>query len=255
MSRKTLSRKMTKIGQGLDRSLAAYATAAGAAGVGLVTLAQPVEAKIVFTPTHKTIFPNTTLKIDVNNDGAADFSITNFSDHTSNSRTRFANGYIMAAGLQASNAFAHYSRFVANLKAGVRVTSTIFSGSPSFMFACHTSKSFASQTGPWNRGTNRFVGLRLSINGQIHYGWARLSAKEGPAPCEVKLVLTGYAYETVANQPITTGQTKGLAEVAAFDHLLATPAGVASLGAMALGERGLAIWRRDDEKGFCLRSL
>ena len=62
----------------LERGLLAYATAASAAGVGALALAQPVEAKIVYTPAHvvlvayqhPAIYP-----LDLNRDGINDFSL------------------------------------------------------------------------------------------------------------------------------------------------------------------------------------
>jgi hypothetical protein len=58
----------------LERKLAAYATAAGAAGVAM--LAVPfAEAKIVYTPANVTIPGNSTYSLDLNHDGIADFSI------------------------------------------------------------------------------------------------------------------------------------------------------------------------------------
>jgi hypothetical protein len=42
----------------LDQHLNLYALAAGAAGVSLLAFAQPSEAKIVYTPTHKVIGTN-----------------------------------------------------------------------------------------------------------------------------------------------------------------------------------------------------
>ena len=220
----------------VERKLLGYAAAAGAGAI--LTLVPPSEAKIVFTPTHRTIFPNTTLTIDINNDGIGDFSITDFSDHASSSLSRHAYGNIKGTGLRPSNGFAHYYNFVAALKAGVKIVPSFFVGHPSFMFVCHTSRSGASQTGPWSVVTNRFLGLKFSINGQTHYGWARLSTKEGPAPCEDTLVLTGYAYETVANRPIVTGKTTGpeVSEVRA-----------ATLGKLAVGAAGLVAWRREED--------
>jgi hypothetical protein len=41
----------------LHHQLSTYALAATAAGVGVLALAQPVEAKIIYTPAHNTLNP------------------------------------------------------------------------------------------------------------------------------------------------------------------------------------------------------
>jgi hypothetical protein len=50
--------------------------------------------------------------------------------------------------------------------------------------------------------------LRFAIDGKTHFDRARLggiSAREGNATA----TLTGYAYETIPNNPIITGKAKG----------------------------------------------
>ncbi|MGD0989736.1 MAG: hypothetical protein ABR874_18135 [Candidatus Sulfotelmatobacter sp.] len=56
-----------------------YATAASAAGVGLLTLAPRADAKVVYTPANVTIAPNSTYNLDLNNDGTIDFVIAQHS--------------------------------------------------------------------------------------------------------------------------------------------------------------------------------
>jgi hypothetical protein len=62
--------------------------------------------------------------------------------------------------------------------------------------------------------------------------------------------LTGYAYETIPNKPIITGETEG-PEEGSVDE--ANPATLnepipkpASLGMLAMGSPGLSIWRREE---------
>jgi|HubBroStandDraft_6_1064221.scaffolds.fasta_scaffold05468_2 hypothetical protein len=59
--------------------LNAYALAAGAAGVGVLALAQPAGAKIVYTPAHIPIVQNKGLvELDLNHDGINDFQFSNY---------------------------------------------------------------------------------------------------------------------------------------------------------------------------------
>jgi hypothetical protein len=59
----------------IHHQLTMYALAAGAAGVGLLTLAEPTEAKIVYTPAHRLIRAHSAFQLDLNHDGTTDFLI------------------------------------------------------------------------------------------------------------------------------------------------------------------------------------
>jgi hypothetical protein len=74
----------------------------------------------------------------------------------------------------------------------------------------------------------RYLGLRFVIAGKLHYGWARLDVT-GNGEGVFNAVLTGYAYETVANKGIVAGRTKGPAVIALEPG---------SLGALAAGHNG-----------------
>ena len=61
--------------------------------------------------------------------------------------------------------------------------------------------------GPWVHANERYLGLKFVINGEFHFGWARLDVNcDYPHPINARL--TGYAYETIPNQPIVTGDTQ-----------------------------------------------
>ena len=53
----------------------------------------------------------------------------------------------------------------------------------------------------------RYLGLKFLIRGKVHYGWARLNVTVGNS--KITATLTGYAYETIPNNPIIAGKTKG----------------------------------------------
>jgi hypothetical protein len=95
--------------------------------------------------------------------------------------------------------------------------------------------------GAWANGgkgvKDRYLGLKFAINGKTHYGWARLNVKVGYSnEVYINAVLTGYAYETVANKPIITGKTKGA------DVVTVQPV---SLGQLARGAAVLPIKTRE----------
>ena len=69
----------------------------------------------------------------------------------------------------------------------------------------------------------------------MHYGWIRFSVR--PFFCVGCMAqLEGFAYETIPNKSIVAGD-QGDSDEAAVQP--------ASLGALALGAPGLAVWRKD----------
>jgi hypothetical protein len=52
-----------------------YALAASAAGVSLLALASPAEAKIVYTKTHRLLPGGKEIFLDLNHDGTNDFGL------------------------------------------------------------------------------------------------------------------------------------------------------------------------------------
>jgi len=97
---------------------------------------------------------------------------------------------------------------------------------------------------PWVDVRQAYLGLKFVVKGKIHFGWARIKMIGGlgfPA------VITGYAYETIPNKSIVTGKTKGPDEISVegMDSARTTPES-GTLGALAIGAPGLAIWRRKE---------
>ena len=104
-----------------------------------------------------------------------------------------------------------------------------------FLHAAHATMAFSVTNptsgffarGQWGNATNRYLGLKFAINGQTHYGWARLTTSCVYSQHQCNALLTGYAYETVANKGIITGKTKGPDVI--VKH--------ATLGELALGRK------------------
>jgi hypothetical protein len=71
---KRTSRKPSALSESAQRHLNAYALAASAAGVGVLALALPAEAKIVYTKADVVIDFNSYL-LDLNHDGVNDFDL------------------------------------------------------------------------------------------------------------------------------------------------------------------------------------
>src|SRR5579885_3075480 len=179
-----------------------YALAASAAGVGMLTLSQSVEAKIIYTKTNKQIGPNTTFHLDLNHDGISDFDMK---DTVTTSTAGGAFAALSALPHRKQNAIwghtvqshGYASALPAKIQIGAKGQ---FLPGAGFMAAYSVSGGRAgnfSCTGPWANVNNRYLGLKFTITGKTHFGWARLNVScSGPA---VKATLTGYAYESIAN--------------------------------------------------------
>jgi hypothetical protein len=77
MKRSSGPRKTANLSESIHRQLSTYALAAGAAGVGVLTLGQLSEAKIIYTAVHEVIGPKHQYNLDLNHDKVTDFSIQN----------------------------------------------------------------------------------------------------------------------------------------------------------------------------------
>jgi hypothetical protein len=274
---KMLSKKriQVRLSSKLEKNLWAYSAVAGAAGVGILACPQAVQAKIVYTPAHVAVSDGG-FTLDLNHDGIADFYIVNggaasvggslrvsyldvchipqngashqcvqssssIQPNKDNTVRILSSG---AAALPAGAKIAYGEKFQVPGQAAGMLGRVFYSGS-------NTAQKWE---GPWANGgkgtNNRYLGFKFKINGEFHYGWARLSVTTIQHHGYTAL-LTGYAYETVANKGIVAGQTSGADEVSAINPDSPTIDAKASypqssLGMLGLGAAGLSIWRREE---------
>jgi hypothetical protein len=217
----------------------AYALAASAAGVGVMALAQSAGAQVVFSPAHGVLSPNHNLTIDMNHDGTPDFRfhLGAFAYHTFYATLSVKP--MSGNGVAAGDGYGYpvmqgYSIGPGQLFAqggSVRMERT--DGS----FYLHNFRNFF---GPWANVKNGFVGVEFLIDGAIHYGWIRMIVNAKDLP--IGVTISGYAYETVAGQPIQAGQMVDRAGAPADAESMAER----SLGTLALGSQGLELRRRKD---------
>jgi hypothetical protein len=231
------SRTTANLSGALDHRLNLYSLAASAAGVGVLALVSPAQARIVFTPAHIKITPNHKLALDLNHDGIKDFELVDTAAGSSD--------FLEMNPLQTGNALAQAntdcnpSVGVAALKAGVLIGKGQTFSNNVYCMAQYIGADGGS-LGSWAGGVkNRFLGLQFMIKGKKHFGWARLSVTTAP----YQVLLTGYAYETKPNKPIIAGKTKGPEKVSAIPATPDEPP--ASLGVLAMGSSGISIWRRN----------
>lgn len=221
--------------QPLAKRLAAYALAAGAAGLGIMAGAQPAEAEIVYTHTNRyfSLDPGQRLGLDINGDGITDFYLKS-SLFSVGALDAWAMG---AYGARANGLLGYPGRFgyfdpwgdaASCLARGARI-------GPRGAF--HRSNLMAgidgfSSWGAWKAKASGFLGLEFQIDGQTHYGWVQISLFGVGYG-----VVAGFAYNTIPNEPIRAGQTSDT------DFVGEVPHQPAALGLLALGAPGLDIWR------------
>jgi len=248
MKRSPGTRKTANLSASVHQQLNAYALAAGAAGVGMLTLTQPAEAKIVYTPTHVVI--GAPIPLDLDHDGIADFYVFEADSHfggertlvvcqsvgsgglgpfcsyinvTNSIRATLSMGKDFGAALRSGARIQHGNRFLAELPLGTVV-------------GYSSTSSHTDWFGPWFNGgkgvKRRYLGLKFKIKGRFHFGWARIPVTTSGK--NFTATLTGYAYETIPGRAIVAGQTKGP------DVITVDPA---SLGHLAAGASAIPAWR------------
>jgi len=250
--------KSASLSDSIQQQLNKYALAAGAAGVGVLALGHPAEAKVVYTPADTKITPDHLIPLDINNDGIVDFQ---FKDVYQKSRTYGFDhtGVLSVLPANQSNKIEGFHRtngnYASALRAGVSIGSNAkFTTGPNrieeaFIDTGRVREVFGSCDATWPPGQTRYLGLQFLMNGEVHFGWARLDVTcKG---LDVVARLTGYAYETVPNKAIIAGQENGTDEEASAlpDAFVIQPARkTVPLGLLALGSNGLSVWRREENR-------
>jgi hypothetical protein len=208
----------------------------------MLALAQPCQAKIVYTTAHITVPTNTLLPLDLNHDGVNDLSFTIGAAADSS--------FLFAYNLRTNGVVgeAQNYRFASALKPGAHIGAErkfLAGPKPDLLWGDYASSGGGGTLGKWKNADDRYLGVKFSIKGKIHYGWVRLRVS---LPSRIDAVITGYAYETIPGKAIIAGRTKGLSDGVeqsdAVVPVVATPQS-ATLGLLALGSNGWSIWRRE----------
>ena len=247
-----------------------FAIATIVVGVGLLVLARPADAEVVYTPTNITIGPNARYNLDLNNDGITDFTISSFFQGDSGpcgaplhatasvaERPASGNG---AAGSPPSALGA--GDHIGPKQSFYRGTGTLESDVMTRYEFCEIQNDYS---GKWRRSL-RYLGLALQINGETYYGWAELQIMwvphfGGTPFTAFAATLTGYAYETIPGMKINAGQTTEADGSSALSPgpanrgdsgLVASatdPMQAVSVGTLARGAQEVPLWRRKEPAG------
>lgn len=252
---KPSDRPTARLGRHLEKNLLAYAAAATA---GLLSAPVPAEAEIIYTPSNTPMAIAQTNQgivltpLDLNKDGVADFSFAmsstrRFFSTTFLATTTHAKFSLKVIPAQEGNEAAE-GQTVGTASAvpvgGIIGPKEKFApGSPYMAIKSCNSDFCTRNSGAWQKVEYAYVGLKFSIDGEVHYGWARVKF---PYPGLIGYgqgnyfpSIYGYAYESTPNQPIIAGQTSGTAPET-------TSPLPASLGMLSLGAPGINFWRGRD---------
>lgn len=256
-SQETAQRRVPdRLSAKLDKNLLAYTLAAGAAGVGILAMAEPAEARILATPVNIPITENGgIIQFDINRDGIPDFGLSaNIYEFARTPPMGNFSSLLRVVPAQAGNEVWAVSSNLINenecaaaVRGGMRIGDAgQFRSGPLIMLVAGGSETRGrSSHCPWNGTHSPYLGLKFMIDGQVHYGWARVIAAVR------SVTLTGFAYETIPDKPIIAGATtdRDDSSIPAAAAALATPSTQpASLGMLAMGSSGLVAWMREDEE-------
>ena len=235
-----------------QKQLRSYAIAAAATGVSVLALTVPSQAEIVYKRAHQVIGDGSSFNLDLTGDKTVDLTIANkrHSHCTTDgfcSTTQFLNVKMAGTNQVVYNVYGAVA-----MKPGMQIgPKNVWRGGNQNMAVILAGFGTGGVGGSWVNVNSRYLGVKFEIKGQTHFGWARLNVQI-QLPLTITATLTGYAYETIVNKPITAGQTKGPDDATIEEpsaSLTTPPPRPATLGTLALGASGLSIWRREQVGG------
>jgi hypothetical protein len=227
----------------LSRRLSTYALAAGAAGVTVAAMASSTEnayGPIVYTPAHLNLYGIGTehLNLDLNHDGIPDLAMTLTNIRYYGEGSDFAGGGLWDRPIVGNGAILQPLA-----KGAIIGNSGMFDPGKAELAwgrdVGHSGHSGYSTGGPWAKSApDQYLGVRFLINGETHYGWISMTVYTSIT--YVSATINGYAYNTVPNQSLKAGEGTEQPKRAGTHPV--------SLGALALGAIGLALWRNEERE-------
>jgi hypothetical protein len=247
------SRRAGLLGIRLEKSIAAYSVAAA----GMVSLATVAHAQIVYTRVDL-VNDTGAIQIDFNDDHVVDFVVHNrlYRENGNYSATLALNGRSapMAGVIPNQKGFAKVLSYGASIGSAAQ-----FAGLsnrreiPLASLFCFYQEC-GQVKGSWYNVQDKYLGLRFEINGQIHYGWVRLSVKRIVSKIRfeeryLKVAVKDYAYESTPGKAIAAGDG-GPGESSYNGNLAPHNESLQaivpqSLGLLSVGAGAIPLWRRE----------
>ncbi len=162
-----------------------YAIAAGTAGISVMALVSPSEAEILYTPANKTITRDRSYNLDLNHDGSVDFVLV---DHCSILGSNVSHSFqileVIAEPNNGVNCIESFcmaaNRYAAALRRGDEIGSAITSARMVIRICSNGRHSGRERCAarilrPGTIPASVILGCAFQINGETHFGWARLN--------------------------------------------------------------------------------
>jgi len=178
------------------------------------------QAKIVYTPVDVTIGSGGDIKIDLNHDGIKDFDIKAAGSGVYCGMSSGGFHGVVTVTPRTGDGVVASGGNAAALASGIHVGSGLtFDKYAALMTNFQLSRGcgfyIKGNWCAWNRyayscSKTGYLGFEFLVNGQTHYGWAYVTISADILGGGFHVTLKGFAYETIAGQGITTGQTTGV---------------------------------------------
>jgi len=187
--------------------LAAYSAMAGA----FVAAGTDANGTVVYTDIDDVTFGIGELyALDLDNNGVSDFLMAGAANSAGNWTWGYVVGNLSSYGYGGpSNMVVGYTGAILPYGSALAAGDDIGpdqgflsnSANIAFLASIYSSVTY----GPFAGTTDSYMGVMFDIDGEIHYGWARLDVEVGPVSVTVK----DYAYDDVADAAILAGATTG----------------------------------------------
>ena len=229
----------------LSKKLASYSALATVVLAG----SKATEAQILYTDINPddTSHVVDTYLLDLNNDGTMDFQFNLMHKVTASGSNPYMDQIRVVAYGSNSILRDPAPPYGSYPYAAVLASGALIGGAATFSYqAILATNSFSGYYtyGDWLGVANRFLGLKLVVNFNSYYGWARLSVDSA---CD-QLIVSDYAVDTVINAAIIAGDKCG--NYAAYANTVITPS-----DSVPLCGGGTVLLTTDDLGGFTYQWL
>src|SRR5271165_3752949 len=155
-----------------------FAFATILAGVGLLALAWPASAEIVYTAVDIHVKPTSSYSLDLNNDGVTDLTIkADYFKSVVNGRVTCQGSFVSEtpANGSAAETGTGYGPLVLSRGDPIGPSQGYYSGQGDLAYWKRGWFCRNGVFGYWWNISGGYLGLMFQINGETHYGWAKLS--------------------------------------------------------------------------------
>lgn len=202
------------------KKLAGYSAMA----VAFMAAGSEADAQIVYVDiTDVTVDIGFYIPLDLDGGGVDDFAL--IVNSFSSASLTFVRGYGNLSSITLggpNNAMAGYDGsvfpYASALDSGNSIGPAANFISNTYNYAFFASISGGATYGPWADETDKYLGIKFEIDGELHYGWIRLDVTVGP----VSLTIKDWAYNSTPNEMIITGDIGGVDSEITFNDAAVT---------------------------------